>query len=370
MKIRNFRNLSLKKALIRNNFPKSKSVNLRNKSINENKNKSIIEQKNKRNLKNSYIIKDNKDYSKFDSLDLDLDSKNENDIAEKIYKANQLKIKENKIEDDEINSLNEQIHKIMLKNFEIQTNIQNQLNMRYIYEKNQKSIASYINDLNYKYRNYDETINNYETTISKMKKENRNLQNEYDKKIEEIEKENEKLKKRIRDRIELYMHQKDDIDEKSIKTQNLENEIKFQKDTIKERVDINKRKVEELEEKYDKMYKKIIDIEVNCDDEKLKKMIQNNLFTIEENLQKNENDEKDKEKKENNEVKDIQQKIEDCEMNNDVLIFELKQLNKQYEKLTKSKENSREKKQRYSFGSTMKSSNSNLIKISQSERKK
>ena len=88
MKIRNFRNLSLKKALIRNNFPKSKSVNLRNKSINENKNKSIIEQKNKRNLKNSYIIKDNKDYSKFDSLDLDLDSKNENDIAEKIYKAN------------------------------------------------------------------------------------------------------------------------------------------------------------------------------------------------------------------------------------------------------------------------------------------
>ena len=118
------------------------------------------------------------------------------------------------------------------------------------------------------------------------------------------------------------------------------------------------------------MYKKIIDIEVNCDDEKLKKMIQNNLFTIEENLQKNENDEKDKEKEENNEVKDIQQKIEDCEMNNDVLIFELKQLNKQYEKLTKSKENSREKKQRYSFGSTMKSSNSNLIKISQSERKK
>ena len=187
-----------------------------------------------------------------------------------------MKIKENQIEDEEINSLNDKIRKIMLKNFEIQTNIEKQLNMRYFYEKNQRSIASYINDLNYKFRNYDETINKNETYIKKMKKENKILQNEYDKKIEQIENENEKLKKRIKDRIELYMHQKGQIDEKSAKTQNLEKEISIQKNTIKERVRINKKKVDELENKYQKMYKKLIDIEVNCEDKKIKNMIEEN----------------------------------------------------------------------------------------------
>ena len=364
MKIRNFKNISLKKALVKTNFPKSKSLNLRSKSIDDDKNK--------KNNRNSYIIKDNKDNknNNFDSFDFDLDLKNESDLAEKIYKANQLKIKENKIEDEEINSLNEQIRKIMLKNFEIQTNIQKQLNLRYIYEKNQKKIASYINDLNFKFRNYDQTISNYENSIYKMKRENRNLQNEYDKKIEEIEIENEKLKKRIRDRIELYMHQKGQIDEKSVKTQNLENEIQAQKDTIKERVDMNKRKVDELEDKYDKMYKKLIDIEVNCDDEKIQKLFQSNLYTIKENQQKNEKDEKENDEEKESEVKDLQQKIENCEMSNDALVDELKELNKEYEKLTKNTDNNKDKKQRYSFGSTMKSSSSNLMKDTQSENRK
>ena len=366
MKIRNFKNLSLKKALVKTNFPKSKSLNLRSKSINDDKNK--------KNSRNSYIIKDNKDSNNFDSFDFDLDLKNESDLAEKIYKANQLKIKENKIEDEEINSLNEQIRQIMLKNFEIQTSIQKQLNLRYIYEKNQKKIASYINDLNYKFRNYDQTIRNYENSIYKMKRENKDLQNQYDKKIEDIEKENEKLKKRIRDRIELYMHQKGQIDEKSVKTQNLENEIQAQKDTIKERVDMNKRKVDELEDKYDKINKKLIDMEVNCDDEKILKLFQSSLYTIEENQQKKEKDEKENDEEKESEVKDLHQKIENCEMNNDALVYELKELNKEYEKLTKNKDNNkdnnRDKRQRYSFGSTMRSSSSNLMKDTQSENRK
>ena len=372
-KIRNFKNISLKVALMNKNNRKSKSFNCKDKSIAQHKNTSKI---NTRNNNNNLNINEIKDINNFESLDLDLDYnlKSENDMAEKIYKANQQKIKDNEIEDEEINSLNEQIREIMLKNYEIQTNIQNQLNMRLLYEKNQRSIASYINDLNHKFRNYDTTINEYESSIYKMQRDNRKLQNEYDKKIEAIENENEKLKKRIKDRIELYLHQKGQIDEKSAKTQNLENEIHQQEDTIKERLNMNKKKMNELEGKYDQMYKKIIDIEVNCDDKKIKSMLDNPLYTIEENNNKN-NEKEKKEQNENKDVKNINQRIEDYELNNDALIFELKELNKQYEEMKKNKNTnmsrdiSRDKKSKYSIGSTMKSSISNFIKDTQSEHK-
>ena len=372
-KIRNFKNISLKVALMNKNNRKSKSFNCKDKSIAQHKNTSKINTRNNYNILNMNEIKD---INNFESLDLDLDYnlKSENDMAEKIYKANQQKIKDNEIEDEEINSLNEQIREIMLKNYEIQTNIQNQLNMRLLYEKNQRSIASYINDLNHKFRNYDTTINEYESSIYKMQRDNRKLQNEYDKKIEAIENENEKLKKRIKDRIELYLHQKGQIDEKSAKTQNLENEIHQQEDTIKERLNMNKKKMNELEGKYDQMYKKIIDIEVNCDDKKIKSILDNPLYTIEENNNKN-NEKEKKEQNENNEVKNINQRIEDYELNNDALIFELKELNKQYEEMKKNKNTnmsrdiSRDKKSKYSIGSTMKSSISNFIKDTQSEHK-
>ena len=372
-KIRNFKNISLKVALMNKINRKSKSFNCKDKSIAQHKNTSKI---NTRNNNNNLNINEIKDINNFESLDLDLDYnlKSENDMAEKIYKANQQKIKDNEIEDEEINSLNEQIREIMLKNYEIQTNIQNQLNMRLLYEKNQRSIASYINDLNHKFRNYDTTINEYESSIYKMQRDNRKLQNEYDKKIEAIENENEKLKKRIKDRIELYLHQKGQIDEKSAKTQNLENEIHQQEDTIKERLNMNKKKMNELEGKYDQMYKKIIDIEVNCDDKKIKSMLDNPLYTIEENNNKN-NEKEKKEQNENKDVKNINQRIEDYELNNDALIFELKELNKQYEEMKKNKNTnmsrdiSRDKKSKYSIGSTMKSSISNFIKDTQSEHK-
>ena len=372
-KIRNFKNISLKVALMNKNNRKSKSFNCKDKSIAQHKNTSKI---NTRNNYNNLNINEIKDINNFESLDLDLDYnlKSENDMAEKIYKANQQKIKDNEIEDEEINSLNEQIREIMLKNYEIQTNIQNQLNMRLLYEKNQRSIASYINDLNHKFRNYDTTINEYESSIYKMQRDNRKLQNEYDKKIEAIKNENEKLKKRIKDRIELYLHQKGQIDEKSAKTQNLENEIHQQEDTIKERLNMNKKKMNELEGKYDQMYKKIIDIEVNCDDKKIKSMLDNPLYTIEENNNKN-NEKEKKEQNENKDVKNINQRIEDYELNNDALIFELKELNKQYEEMKKNKNTnmsrdiSRDKKSKYSIGSTMKSSISNFIKDTQSEHK-
>jgi hypothetical protein len=305
--------------------------------------------------------------NKNEVLDLDFNLKNEIELAEKVYKANQLKLKENKIEDDEINYLNEEIRKIMIDNYELQQKIQNQLNLRLTYEKNQKEIAAYINDLNYKFRNYDETINKYESAMNKLRKENQKLTNEYDKKIEKIEKENNKLKKRVQDRIELYLHQKGEIEEKTAKTKNLEKEIKDQEKLVKERVNLNKAKVKELEEKYDEMYKKVINLEVNLEDQKLINLLKNDLSIIEENntdalFDKNKK-KNEKQRNKSTDIRDINNKIEDFETNNEALLYELKELNKKYENLIINKRRNngnKERKQTYSFQLTNRSTTTNF----------
>ena len=353
---RKIRNINLKKIMINKKIPRCKSA-----SWESQKNLG-----NKKEINNLNIMK-----NKNEIIDFDFNLKNEIDLAEKIYKANQLKIKENKIEDDEINYLNEEIRKIMINNYELQQKIQNQLNMRVTYEKNQKEIALYINDLNYKFRNYDETINKYETAMNKLRRENQKLTNEYDRKIEKIEKENYKLKKRVQDRIELYLHQKGEIEEKTAKTKNLEKEIKDQEKLVKDRVNINKEKVKELEEKYDDLYKKVINLEVNLEDQKLINLFKNDLFIIEENntnvvfdknKKKKEKDEKKKE--DNNEIKDLNNKIENYETNNEALLYELTELNKRYENLIMNKRKNnianKERKQTYSFQSTNRSTTTNF----------
>ena len=45
-------------------------------------------------------------------------------LAEKIHKANELKIKENIMKDSEINSLNDNIEKIILNNYDLEVAIQ------------------------------------------------------------------------------------------------------------------------------------------------------------------------------------------------------------------------------------------------------
>ena len=327
-KIKTLRNANLKKLMINKKIPRCKSSSLDFKK----KEEKIGGQK---------IVS-----NKLDSKDLEYDLQNELDLAEKVYKANQLKIKENKIEDDEINLLNEEIHKLMINNYELEKKIQNQLNLRLTYEKNQKEIALYINDLNYKFRHYDETVNKYEYTMNKLRKENMKLTNEYDKKIEKIEKENNKLKKRVQDRIELYLHQKGEIEEKTAKTKNLEKEIKDQEKLVNDRVSMNKLKVKELEEKYDNLYKKVINLEVNLENDKSNYLLDNELYTIDENNtniiydKNNKNNKKKENQKDNNNkkgIEDINIKIEDFENNNEALLYELKELNKRYDNLVMNK---------------------------------
>ena len=354
--VRKIRNINLKKIMINKKIPRCKSASW-DAQIKPEKKKEI-----KANYNNKKVMN-----NKNEVLDLDFNLKNEIELAEKVYKANQLKLKENKIEDDEINYLNEEIRKIMIDNYELQQKIQNQLNLRLTYEKNQKEIAAYINDLNYKFRNYDETINKYESAMNKLRKENQKLTNEYDKKIEKIEKENNKLKKRVQDRIELYLHQKGEIEEKTAKTKNLEKEIKDQEKLVKERVNMNKAKVKELEEKYDEMYKKVINLEVNLEDQKLINLLKNDLSIIEENntdaLFDKTKKKNEKQRNKSSDIRDINNKIEDFETNNEALLYELKELNKKYENLIINKRRNngnKERKQTYSFQLTNRSTTTNF----------
>ena len=328
-KFRKIRNANLKKIMINKKSPRSKSVHFDSKKIPKNENTFNKIEKNKNILPNN-----------------ELEIKNEINIAEKIFKANQLKIEENKIEEEEINLLNEQIRKTILSNYALERKIQNHLNLRLTYEKNQKEIASYINNLNYKFRHYDETVKEFEEMMNKLKSDNNKLANEYDKKIEKIEKENAKLKKRVQDRIDLYVYQKGEIEEKTVKTKNLENEIKAQEKLVSDRVNLNKEKIKELEDKYDNLYKKIINLEVNLEDKKYK-LFDNDLFTIDENntnvifnknkLNKEMKDNEDNKNKNKDEIIDINTKIEDYESNNEALLYELIELNKQYENLLSNK---------------------------------
>ena len=328
-KFRKIRNANLKKIMINKKSPRSKSVHFDSKKIPKNENTFNKIEKNKNILPNN-----------------ELEIKNEINIAEKIFKANQLKIEENKIEEEEINLLNEQIRKTILSNYALERKIQNHLNLRLTYEKNQKEIASYINNLNYKFRHYDETVKEFEEMMNKLKSDNNKLANEYDKKIEKIEKENAKLKKRVQDRIDLYVYQKGEIEEKTVKTKNLENEIKAQEKLVSDRVNLNKEKIKELEDKYDNLYKKIITLEVNLEDKKYK-LFDNDLFTIDENntnvifnknkLNQEMKDNEDNKNKNKDEIIDINTKIEDYESNNEALLYELIELNKQYENLLSNK---------------------------------
>ena len=63
------------------------------------------------------------------------------EIAEKIHRANVIKTQENKIKDDEIDALNEEIRQLMITNFDLQSAIQKELELRHTYETEQRKIA-------------------------------------------------------------------------------------------------------------------------------------------------------------------------------------------------------------------------------------
>ena len=97
--------------------------------------------------------------------------------------------------------------------------------MRKKFENEQRKVADFCNDLNYKFRHKKETIGNLENMVNELEKENRKITENYDKKIMDIDIENQKLQKRIKDREELYKKQEDEIGEKSAKMNGLNFDI-------------------------------------------------------------------------------------------------------------------------------------------------
>ena len=67
------------------------------------------------------------------------------EMAEKIHKANELKSKENRIKDNEIDTLNDEIEKVMLNNYDLEMAISKELELRNKYESEQRRIANYCN---------------------------------------------------------------------------------------------------------------------------------------------------------------------------------------------------------------------------------
>ena len=179
------------------------------------------------------------------------------DYAEKIHKANSKKIKENKIRNDEITSLNDNIHKLMIANYNLEEEIKKRIKMREQYEKEQKEISEYCNDLREKYKQSNIVFNNYEEEIKYLKKKYEDTQKLFDNKIEEIALDNEKLNKKINDRLDLFTKQKNQIIETKGKIERLQKELNDQNNLITNRGVSNKIKLLNLKEEYEELKKKL-----------------------------------------------------------------------------------------------------------------
>ena len=247
-------------------------------------------------------------------------------LAEKIHKANELKIKENIMKDSEINSLNDNIEKIILNNYDLEVAIQKELELRNKYEGEQKRIAEYCNDLKRKFQNMEKTIQDYEDTIKSMNKENVDLQEAYERKIEQIEKDNQKLEKKIDDRINLHNQQKREIIENQNKVEGLKRDIEQQKSTFQERAMVNKIKYEELEKKYNSLQKKVYELQMIFDIKKSE--------NVKQRLAKS--------KGKVDEIDVIEKKIKDYENNNLQLSNQIAELTKQWKEMSMGTESTME----------------------------
>ena len=247
-------------------------------------------------------------------------------LAEKIREANELKIKENIMKDSEINSLNDNIEKIILNNYDLEVAIQKELELRNKYEGEQKRIAAYCNDLKRKFQNMEKTIQDYEDTIKSMNKENVDLQEAYERKIEQIEKDNQKLEKKIDDRINLHNQQKREIIENQNKVEGLKRDIEQQKSTFQERAMVNKIKYEELEKKYNSLQKKVYELQMIFDIKKSE--------NVKQRLAKS--------KGKVDEIDVIEKKIKDYENNNLQLSNQIAELTKQWKEMSMGTESTME----------------------------
>ena len=238
-------------------------------------------------------------------------------LADKINKANELKMKENKIKDFEIDSLNNDITNLILSNYYLEKTIQKELELRNKYDLEQKKIASYCNDLKGKFYNMEKTIKEYENNIKNINKENIKLQEVYENKIEEIGKENKKLEKKIEEKINVHKQIKMQIIENEKKVESLKKDIEQKKNFFNEKEMVNKKKYQDLLNQYNSLQKKVYELQMIFDIKKT------------ENKQKKINN-----KKEINELDIIEKKIKDYEKDNFTLTNKIEELSKQWREIS------------------------------------
>ena len=185
------------------------------------------------------------------------------DFAEKIHKINELKIEENKIRDAEISSINDKIHELLIDNYNLQQSIKEKINLRKQYEKEQKEISEYCNELRNKFFNSENVFKSYKYGINNLKSNYEKTQEFYDKKVEELMNENDKINKRINDRIDFYTHQKNQIIETNAKIERLKRELNDQNKLMSNRNKINKEKYNNLKEAYEDLKRKLSFMELD-----------------------------------------------------------------------------------------------------------
>ncbi len=210
------------------------------------------------------------------------------DYAEQIYEINQIKILENKFKDEELSEINDKIHKYMLNNYDLEKAIKAKFILRDKYEKQQKEISEYCNNLRTKSSNNEKVFEEYINSINDIKLQNNNAQRDYDKIIEDLSNENLILNKKINERIEVYNCQRQKLIESKNKQESLEKELNHIQSYLNNRRKVHKEKYDKLKTEYEVMKKRFAELNLKYSNVKNPQFISHNI--INKNNKKNPNE--------------------------------------------------------------------------------
>ena len=210
------------------------------------------------------------------------------DYAEQIYEINQIKILENKFKDEELSEINDKIHKYMLNNYDLEQAIKAKFILRDKYEKQQKEISEYCNNLRTKSSNNEKVFEEYINSINDIKLQNNNAQRDYDKIIEDLSNENLILNKKINERIEVYNSQRQKLIESKNKQEILEKELNHIQSYLNNRRKVHKEKYDKLKNEYEVMKKRFAELNLKYSNVKNPQFISHNI--INKNNKKNPNE--------------------------------------------------------------------------------
>lgn len=138
--------------------------------------------------------------------------------TEKKYKRANLKGEKKVIKlDDEIDNLNNKITELMTKNYDLDLEIEKELNLKTKYEIEQKRRTHECNEIKSQFNYYYQAVLSYKNSINKITEENKSLQEEYDNKINELNLENEIINRKLGETNYLFNLKKKNVQLQKIK---------------------------------------------------------------------------------------------------------------------------------------------------------